>query len=181
MKKYVIIAVVALTGFCSVKASAQSKIAHINTQALIEAMPESKKAQTEIETFAGNLEKESKTLIDEYNKKMKAFDDELAKTPTMSETMKEVKAKEIQEAQQRIQQFQQVAQEKIGQKQNELLRPVYDKARKAIEDVAKEKGYNYVLDSSQGGLLVSPAGDDILAPVKTKLGISATAAAPATK
>lgn len=180
MKKYVIIAFVAFTGLCSVKASAQTKIAHINAQAVIEAMPETKKAQTEIEAFAATLEKDSKALIDEYNRKMKAFDDELAKTPNMSEALKEVKAKEIQEAQKRIQDFQQIAQEKIGQKQNELLKPVYDKARKAIEDVAKEKGYGYVLDSSQGSLLVSPAGDDILAPVKTKLGVPATAA-PAAK
>ncbi len=181
MKKYVIIAIVAFTGLCSMKATAQSKIAHINAQALIEAMPETKKAQSEIETFAQSLEKESKSLIDEYNRKMKAFDDELAKTPNMSETMKEVKAKEIQEAQKRIQDFQQLAQEKIGQKQNELLKPVYDKARKGIEDVAKEKGYAYVLDSSQGSLLVSPAGDDILAAVKTKLGVPATAAAAPAK
>lgn len=180
MKKYVIIAVIAFTGFCSVNATAQSKIAHVNAQAVIEAMPETKKAQGEIETYAGTLEKDSKSLIDEYNRKMKAFDEELTKNPNMSEAMKEVKSKEIQEAQKRIQDFQQVAQEKIGQKQNELLKPVYDKARKAIEDVAKEKGYGYVLDSSQGSLLVSPASDDILAAVKAKLGVSATAApAPA--
>ncbi|QEH39791.1 OmpH family outer membrane protein [Chitinophaga sp. XS-30] len=171
MKKYVIIALVAFTGLFSAKASAQSKIAHINAQALIQAMPETKKAQTDIETFAQGLERESKTLIDEYNKKMQEFDKASQATPPMSETMKEVKVKEIQEAQKRIQDYETIAREKIGTKQNELLKPVYDKARKAIEDVAKEKGYAYVIDSSEGMLLVSPAGDDILAAVKTKLGV----------
>ncbi|MGX5819978.1 OmpH family outer membrane protein [Chitinophaga lutea] len=183
MKKYVIIAFVAITGFCSVKANAQSKIAHINATALIEAMPETKKAQTDIQAYAATFEKDSKSLIDAYNAKIKQFEEELAKNPTMSDAMKEVKTREVQEAQRRIQEFQNVAQEKIEQKQNEVLKPVYDKARKAIEDVAKEKGYNYVIDSSQGSLLVSPAGDDILAAVKTKLGVPATAApaAPASK
>lgn len=180
MKKYVIIAIVAFTGLSSVKASAQAKIAHINAQALIEAMPETKKAQTDIETFAAGLEKESGNLVAEYNKKMADFDKSAA---TDSETLKQVKIREIQEAQKRIQDYETLAREKIGQKQNELLKPVYDKARKAIEDVAKEKGYAYVIDSSSGSLLVSPAGDDILSAVKTKLGVPATAApaAPATR
>ena len=178
MKKYLIIAIVAFTGFCSVEASAQAKIAHINAQALIEAMPETKKAQTDIETFAASLEKESSNLVAEYNKKMQDFEKSSA---TDSETMKQVKVKEIQEAQKRIQDYESIAREKIGQKQNELLKPVYDKARKAIEDVAKEKGYAYVIDSSSGSLLVSPAGDDILAAVKTKLGVPATAAPAAAK
>ncbi|WP_341838451.1 OmpH family outer membrane protein [Chitinophaga pollutisoli] len=178
MKKYVIIAIVAFTGFFSVKANAQTKIAHINTQALIEAMPEYKKAQTDIETFAGTLEKESGSLVAEYNKKMKDFENSPKEE---SETMKEVKIKEIQELQKRIQLYEESAREKIGQKQNELLKPVYDKARKAIEDVAKEKGYAYVIDNSGGSLLVSPAADDILAPVKAKLGVPATAAPAAAK
>lgn len=144
-------------------------------------MPDYKKAQGDIETFAAGLEKESGSLVEEYNRKMKEFDDASQKTPAMSETMKAVKVKEIQDAQKRIQDYENIAREKIGQKQSELLKPIYDKARKAIEDVAKEKGYGYVIDSSNGLLLVSPTGDDILPAVKTKLGISATAAPAPTK
>ena len=178
MKKLVIIAIVAFTGFCSVKANAQTKIAHINTQALIEAMPDYKKAQTEIETYAGSLEKESQALIAEYNNKVAA----LEKAPKdQSEVMKAAQIKDIQDIQKRIQDYEQIARERIQTKQNELLKPVYDKARKAIEDVAKEKGYAYVIDNSGGSLLVSPAADDILAPVKTKLGVPATAAPAAAK
>ncbi|WP_109695080.1 OmpH family outer membrane protein [Chitinophaga deserti] len=178
MKKYVIIAIVAFTGFCSVKANAQTKIAHINAQALIESMPEYKKAQTDIEAYAATLEKESGALVAEYNKKMKDFENA---PKDESDAMKAVKVKEIQDIQKRLQDYEQVAREKIGQKQGDLLKPVYDKARKAIEDVAKEKGYGYVIDNSGGTLLVSPAGDDILNTVKTKLGVSTTAAPAAAK
>jgi outer membrane protein len=168
MKKYVIIAFVSVLGLLSVNAMAQSKVGHINAQALIEAMPEAQTAQKSLQQYAEELDKDGKGLIEEYQKKLKDFDDNAAK---MTENMKEIKAKEIQNAQKNIQDYQEAAQQKIEAKRQEILKPIYDKARKAIEDVAKEKGYGYVLDSSVGVLLVSPAGDDLSAAVKTKLGI----------
>jgi outer membrane protein len=168
MKKFVIIAFVAVTGLFSVNAMAQSKVAHINAQALIAAMPEAKKAETDLQTYAQSLEGDGKALVDEYTKKMKEFDEKAA---TMTDNVKEIKTREIQDAQKRIQDYRDAAEQKVQNKQQELLKPIYDKARKAIEDVAKEKGYGYVIDSSAGILLVSPAADDILPLVKTKLGI----------
>lgn len=168
MKKYVIIAFVAVTGLFSVNAMAQSKVAHINAQALVGSMPEAKKAETDLQTFAQSLEGEGKTMVDEYTKKMKEFDEKAA---SMTDNMKEIKGREIQDSQKRIQDYREQAEQKVQQKQQELLKPIYDKARKAIEDVAKEKGYGYVIDSSAGLLLVSPAADDLLPAVKAKLGI----------
>lgn len=168
MKKYVIIAFVAVSGLFSVNAMAQAKVAHINAQALIEAMPEAKSAQTTLDAFAKELEKDGKALVDEYTRKMKEFDEKAA---SMTENMKEIKGREIQSAQKNIQDYQANAEQKIDAKRQEVLKPIYDKARKTIEDVAKEKGYGYVIDSSAGILLVSPAGDDLMPAVKTKLGI----------
>ncbi|MGN7821908.1 OmpH family outer membrane protein [Chitinophaga varians] len=168
MKKFVIIAFVAVTGLFSVNAMAQSKVAHINAQALVGSMPEAKKAETDLQTYAQSLEAEGKTMVDEYTKKVKEFDDKAA---SMTENMKEIKGREIQDAQKRIQDYRERAEQQVQQKQQELLKPIYDKARKAIEDVAKEKGYGYVIDSSAGLLLVSPSADDLLPAVKTKLGI----------
>ncbi|CAL1520803.1 OmpH family outer membrane protein [Chitinophaga sp. MM2321] len=168
MKKYVIIAFVAVTGLFSVNAMAQSKVAHINAQALVGSMPEAKKAETDLQTFAQGLEADGKALVDEYTKKMKEFDEKAA---SMTENMKEIKGREIQDSQKRIQDYREQAEQKVQQKQQDLLKPIYDKARKAIEDVAKEKGYGYVIDSSGGLLLVSPSGDDLLPAVKAKLGI----------
>jgi len=89
----------------------------------------------------------------------------------MTDNMKDIKAREIQDAQKRIEDYRQAAEQKIDAKRAELLKPIYDKARKAIEDAAKEKGYTYVIDGSSGILLVSPAGDDLMPAVKAKLGI----------
>jgi len=52
-----------------------------------------------------------------------------------------------------------------------LGKPIFDKVRAAITTVAKEKGYNYVMDTSQIDLIVSPPADDMMAAVKLKLGL----------
>jgi outer membrane protein len=73
--------------------------------------------------------------------------------------------------QKRIQDYNTTASQKVEAKQNELAKPLLDKVKAAISQVAAEKGYAYVIDSSQPLLLVSPAGDDLFAAVKAKLGL----------
>jgi outer membrane protein len=90
---------------------------------------------------------------------------------TMSEIIAQTKAEEIQMLDQRIQAFQQNAQQSLAKKEGEAYQPILDKARKAIEEVAKENDFTYIFDVSAGALLYQPESDDILALVKTKLGI----------
>ncbi|MCD6355563.1 MAG: OmpH family outer membrane protein, partial [Prolixibacteraceae bacterium] len=57
-------------------------------------------------------------------------------------------------------------------KQSELLQPVFDKAEKAIAEVAKEKGLIYVFDIGPKVVLYkSNQSIDIMPMVKAKLGI----------
>lgn len=114
MKKFVIIAFVAVTGLFSVNAMAQSKVAHINAQALVGSMPEAKKAETDLQTYAQSLEAEGKTMVDEYTKKVKEFDEKAA---SMTDNMKEIKGREIQDAQKRIQDYRERAEGQVQQKQ----------------------------------------------------------------
>ncbi|PUZ21264.1 periplasmic chaperone for outer membrane proteins Skp [Chitinophaga costaii] len=168
MKKYAMIAVVAVAGLTSTAVKAQSKVGYINAQAVIEAMPEAKKATDSLQLYQESLEKDGKSLVDEYTAKTKDFNDKAA---SMTDNMKDLKAREIQDIQKRIEDYRQSAEQKIDQRRSELLKPIYDKARKAIEDASKEKGYTYVIDGSSGILLVSPPGDDLMPAVKVKLGI----------
>lgn len=94
----------------------------------------------------------------------------------MSEAMKDVKEKELQDLQNRIQSTQQSAEEKIGTKRQDMLKPITEKADKAIQAVAKEKGYTYILDASVNGVIIyATPTDNIIEDVKTKLGIPKTA------
>jgi outer membrane protein len=89
-----------------------------------------------------------------------------------SEIKKNAKVAELQDMQQRIQNYQQTASAQLQQKQNELLKPVFEKAEKAIAEVGKEKGLIYVFDiGTKVVLYKSTESIDILPLVKVKLGI----------
>jgi outer membrane protein len=86
--------------------------------------------------------------------------------------IRQSKEKELTDLQTRIQDFQQNADMDYSERRNELLTPLIDKVKKAIEDVGSEDGYTYIIDSATGVLLHIGAGaDDVTPKVKTKLGI----------
>ena len=89
----------------------------------------------------------------------------------MSEATRTAKQAELQDIQKRMQDYNTSAQQKFDEKSQELIKPLSDKARVAVEAVAKEKGYTYVLNSTQTQFVVAPAGDDLMAAAKAKLGI----------
>lgn len=169
-------------------ANAQQKFGHVNTDEIYATMPEAKTAQAALKVFADKLQADLEKMGMEYQTKMKAAED---KNKTISEANKEVVGKELQAAaaelqdlNKRIQDAQAKGNEAVDAKRNELFPPVGQKLTTAINAVAKEKGLAYVFDISvsQGfnNLLYFDGGEDVTAAVKTKLGISATAA-PAAK
>lgn len=144
------------------------KIGYVDLQELMQLMPEYKKANTDMEAFGKSLEDELKKMSDEFQKKVADFQKNEKSYP---DAIKEVKQKELQDMQTRIQEFQQSAQENVRKKEGELLKPIIEKAKTAISQVAKESGYSYIFDSSVAGFLYKPEGDNALAAVKKKLGI----------
>lgn len=170
-------ATLALVVAATSMASAQ-KIGHVNSNDILLLMPERKAAEGTIQNEAKQLETQMGTLNTEYQTKVQDYQ---AKEKEMTEIVKQDKQKEIVDLEERIKSFQQTAQESLQKKEQELLAPMMDKARKAIQDVAKENGFKYVLDTAAGNVLYSEVGDDILALVKKKLGIDAAAVAPSTQ
>ena len=92
-----------------------------------------------------------------------------ANEATYSDLVKQDKVAEITGLEQRIQTFQQNAQQSLQAKEQELLEPILSKARKAIEDVATEGGFTYIFDKSQGTILYAKDSENILGLVKNKL------------
>ncbi|MEZ4855578.1 MAG: OmpH family outer membrane protein [Gelidibacter sp.] len=147
--------------------NAQSKIAHINTQELMKAMPEMTSAQAELDKLRKTYETEIQTMATELQTKMKQYQSEVD-SKTDEENAK--RAQEVQGMQQSIRDYQTNAQQDLSKKEADLLKPIYDKAEAAIKKVAKAQGYQYVLDSTQGtGVLVAD-GKDLMADVKKELG-----------
>lgn len=154
-------------------ATAQSntglKIAYINSAVLLQNMPERINADSSLAKYTRTFQEQIELMTKEFQTKLQAFQ---AAEKTMSEAMKEVKTKELQDLQTRIESTQQSAQEKIQMKKQDLYTPILEKADKAIKDVAKEKNYDYIFDvNSQNGIVFSKEEYDITNLVKTKMGI----------
>lgn len=149
-------------------AFSQTKFGHINSAELLKAMPEVTKAETEIQAYAKTFQDQLQAMAKEYEKKIQEYQ---ASEKTMTEAMKEVKAREIKDLEGRIESTNQSAQEKVEKKRQDLLQPIIDKADQAIKSVATEKGYDYIFDTSTGALLHVKATDDIMPLVKAKMGI----------
>ncbi len=163
------IAVVLFVGMTATINAQTLKFGHIDLQALIQVMPERAAAETQFNKFQTELEDIFAEMQKDYQTKLTDFQQ---MGDSISEIKKNAKVAEIQDMQQRIQNYQQTAQQQLQQKQTELLKPVFDKAEKAIEEVAKEKGLIYVFDTgSKVVLYKSTESMDLLPLVKTKLGI----------
>jgi len=163
MKKLILAGVIALS---ALGATAQTKIGYINTDEVIAAMPETEKANKELQEFQESLVKQGEELEKEANEKIKQFGEDSAK---MTPSMKEIKRTELIKLVQRVQGYNQEAQDNAKQAAQQKFAPIQQKAMDAIKAVAKKSGYAYILDVNS--VLVGPPGDDILPLVKKELGI----------
>ena len=159
--------VIAFALFVGAQVSAQSKVAHIDVQALMSEMPEMKAAKSQLDKIKENYDKEYKTMVQEYQTKLQKYEQE---APTVGEATNETRSKEMQDMGSRIQQYSQSAQGELGKKEMELLKPILEKAQSAIQKVAKAKGFDYVLDATTGGGVLVANGTNLLADVKKELG-----------
>jgi outer membrane protein len=147
--------------------NAQSKVAHINTQELVEAMPDMKNAKSELEKLAKTYETDIQAMATELQNKIKQYDAE-SSSKTDEENGKRLQ--EVQGMEQSIRQYQAQAQQDLQKKEIELLKPITEKAKNAILKVGNSQGFDYVLDSSQGQGVIMASGKDLLADVKSELG-----------
>ncbi|RLD30289.1 MAG: OmpH family outer membrane protein [Bacteroidetes bacterium] len=148
--------------------NAQSNVAHIDTQALIDAMPKAITARGELEKLAKTYENDIRSMVTELETKVKQYDAE-ASTKTDEENAKRVQ--EVGEFRTSIQQYQGQAQQDLQKKEQELFTPIYEEVKTAIQKVGKAQGFQYILDSREGaGTLLMAEGKDLLADVKKELG-----------
>ncbi len=151
----------------SIYAQAGLKLGHINSQELLQAMPESDSAQAKLEKATKELQDQLEAMQVEFNKK---YQDYVSKKDTYSDLIKQTKETDLQQMNQRIQQFQTNADQDLQKQRTEIFKPILDKANKAISEVAKENGFTYIFDISTGSVIFhSDNSLDILPLVKQKL------------
>lgn len=168
MKNILKFFVVALFVAFSVQSQAQTtKIGHIDFDDLLSQMPGQDSIQKALETFVSGLDAQYQSMQNELQNKYADYQNNQA---TMSEIIRQTKEKELMDLQQRMEAFNQQAQYEIQNKQVQLTDPLLKKAQKAIEDVAKENGFTYIINGNPQILLYAK-GTDIMPLVKAKLKI----------
>src|ERR1700753_3746226 len=150
------------------KAQGTGKIGYISLQELIPTMPEYKKADTALNDYQNALGQNFEDMKREYYEKDSSL--QSRDTAKLTKAQLEIKRREVSELLVKLQGWQQQAQQLYQQKQQDLIAPIQKKAVEAVNAVAKENGYAYVL--TKEALRVSPPAEDILPLVKKKLGIT---------
>ena len=156
--------------FLSTNSFAQNfKFGHIDASQLIQAMPERAKAKTTLQAYAKQLQDQLGEMQKELQNKQQDY---VAQKDTLSDLIRQTKEDELQSLYQRIQTFQQTAQQNLQKKESDLMQPIITKAHDAIKAVASANGFTYIFDTSAGALLYwSSASQDVMPLVKKKLGI----------
>lgn len=163
MKKILLVVAAALCLTASVQAQ---KIGHITQDEIMRSMPEYTAAEKQIQEYEEALMKTLQEMKNELDVKIAKYEKD---KPTMTQTMKEVTEKELGSTSQRFQERYQQADADMQKKQQELLKPIVEKLRKAIVAVGTKNGYDYILESST--VHFSKEANDLSKQVKTELGM----------
>lgn len=169
MKKIFVVLLLALFAVAPASMAQKTiKLGHINSNDLMQIMPGRDSAQAALQKEVEELQNTLKTMQSELEAR---YNEYMGKESQMSDLIKQTKQRELQDMGARIEEFQKNAQQQLQEREQALLKPIIDCAKKAIEDVAKENGYTYVFDSGVGTLLYTQDSDDIMALVKKKLNL----------
>jgi len=146
---------------------AQTKVAHINSAKLMEILPAVKDAQKSLDTATMAYQ----NALGAMEQQIKALELEI-QTKEMDEITREIKLQEYQDKVKRYQAVQADAQAALQKLQIDLFNPIIEDLKKTITEVAKEKGYDYVLDSQDGGIMIyGNESYDLMNDVKKKLNL----------
>ena len=167
MKKLIVCAICAICGFTT--ANAQAKFGHVNTQEIIQAMPEYTAAKNDIDKLTAQYEADLKSMQDELQKKADAFDKEQA---TLPDNIKQRRQTELQEMYQKIQQSYQDNQQALQKASSEKMQAITAKVLDAIKAVGQAGDFVIINEINAGIPYISTTlSTDVTAQVKTKLGL----------
>ncbi len=166
MKKFLAAAFILGTCALASSVSAQNKFGYISTEELISVMPETAKADS-------NLQQYRTALIQSAQDKQTSLESAIEKfnkdSVSMTTAVKDVKRADLQKMLTDLQGEDQRIQQQLQQRQQELIQPIQRKAFEAIQAVAKENGFTYVFDKN--ALLVAPPAEDVIQLVAKKLNV----------
>ena len=166
MKKLILCAICAICGFTA--ANAQGKFGHVNTQEIIQAMPEFTKAQNEIKALQEQYEADLKSMNDEFQKKLEDYQ---KNGSTLPDNIKQRREQELQDMDTKIRQSYQDNQQALQKASSEKMQAIQAKVLDAIKAVGQAGSFTYIAEMGSLPYISTTLSTDITAQVKTKLGL----------
>jgi outer membrane protein len=146
------------------------KFGYVDSGAILNEMTEVKQMRSNLEGFKTQLEKKAQAMLTEFQQKQQDAAQK-KQAGTLSPIQEETVLKELQTKEQEIYKYQGESQQKLVEKEQELLEPILTKVNNAINEIAEADGLQFVFDARSGVILYADETTDITAKVKAKLGI----------
>lgn len=143
---------------------AQSKVAHVNSQKLLDTLSSRKAALNKLKDFEANGLKELKEMEADLNSSYAKYEKD---RPNMIQAQIKIEEDKLMKKQQNIQEREQSLNQEMQILSQELNKPILERVQKAVEIVSERKKLNYVIDESTA--LYSKGGMDITPEVLTEL------------
>lgn len=166
MKK-IIIAAAALLMSSSLFAQ---KFGQVDFQSCVFLMDDIIEAQLQLQSVQKETQDTYNEMVKDYQAKAEAYQ---SKQATWTASIRESKARELGELEQRIQEFAQTSQQEMQQIQQNLMAPIVEKVQNAVDQVAKEGEFVVVFDKGTVRYISESQCTDITDTVRAKLGIPA--------
>ena len=160
--------VFALAAFATLSLQAQS-FGRVNFSELVALMPEMDQAREVIAASQKEAEETYSAMLEEFQSKYSQYQQKQA---TWTAAIKESKERELSDMQNRIQEFQANISQELQQQQNQLQAPIYEKANKAVQELAKAKGLTALFDSTQALYFDESKVIDLTPEARKALGIA---------
>ena len=151
---------------CAPMTMMAQKFGKVNTQTIMQALPDVAKANGEMEALQKQKDNDLKQMQEEFQRK---YDEYQKGASTMNATAKQAKETELQNLQQKVQQAYQDGQQELQKKSNELMQPIVAKVRAAIDAVGKAGNYTYIFEEGAAvyaGANVVDVTKDVQAKIK---------------
>ena len=165
MLKKVIFSLILLLS--SLSLTSQTKVAHIDTYELITNMPEMLEVQKQLEQYGNELQNDIREMEAALRARIELYQSEV---PDKTDDENKERLQEIQGMEDNIRLYMNQVYQDMQKKEQELTKPILDKAFKVIQEVGKENGFDYVLDSTKNQGVLLAGGYDLMEKVKIKLG-----------
>ncbi|MEM7103894.1 MAG: OmpH family outer membrane protein [Bacteroidota bacterium] len=153
----------------------QVKIGYTNIELVLAYMPETQKMEEDLQTYQQKLGEQLASKQQSAQKKLDDYRDWATANPNAPEAEYKKKEEELVKLDEELQKQAAQSDYDIITKRQELMAPILEKLQAALDTIAEEGGYTYVLNQTTSAgvstILFGPEEHDVTMAVMEKLGI----------